>query len=143
MARIRKGDLVEIVAGNERGKRGRVLRVIPDKDRVLVQGINLRWKHLRRSQKAPQGGRVRREASIHASNVMLYDEAGAVRSRVGFAVREGHKVRILRKTGQPAGTASASEKAAPKKTGKAAKPAKKPAKAKAAPAEERSMEEEA
>ena len=110
MARIRKGDMVEVIAGNDRGKRGRVLRMVNDKDRVVVQGINLRWKHLRKSQKSPQGGRMRRETPIQLSNVMLYDEVAQVRSRVGFLVVDGKKVRVLRKTGAVVGVAAPAEK---------------------------------
>lgn len=129
MGRIRKGDMVEILAGNDRGKRGRVLRVIPDKDRIVVQGVNLRWKHMRKSQQMPQGGRMRREMPLHASNVMLFDEAVQQRSRVGYTVQDGKKVRVARKTGAVVGAAPAAEKAE-----KAAKPArkKKAAKKKAA-----------
>ena len=85
MARIRKNDMVEMIAGNDSGVRGRVLRVIPSKSRLVVQGVNLRWKHLRKSQQNPQGGRVRRETPVHISNVMLYDAEAGVRTRVGFA----------------------------------------------------------
>jgi large subunit ribosomal protein L24 len=129
MGRIRKGDMVEVIAGNDRGKRGRVLRVLTERDRVVVEGINLRWKHMRKSQKAPQGGRLRREMPLHRSNVMLYDEAAGVRSRLGSRVVEGKKARVLRKTGQPVGAVAAAtpkEKKAPRK--KAAKKA--PAEAK-------------
>ena len=107
MARIRKDDLVEMIAGNDRGKRGRVLKVIPKKNRVLIQGINLRWKHMRKSQQSPQGGRIRKEIPIHVSNVMLVDEAADVRSRIGSAVKDGKKVRVARKTGNEIGAAPA------------------------------------
>jgi large subunit ribosomal protein L24 len=110
MGRIRKGDLVEVITGNDRGKRGRVLRVIPERDRLVVEGINVRWKHMRKSPKAPQGGRLRREMPLHRSNVMLYDEAAGVRSRLGSRMVEGKKVRVLRKTGQPVGAAAAAPK---------------------------------
>lgn len=120
MARIRKGDMVEVIGGNDRGKRGRVLRVIPDKNRVVVQGVNLRWKHMRKSQQAPQGGRMRREMPIHASNVMIFDETSGARTRVGFRVVDGKKVRIARRTGKeigvPAEKAPAPKKKAKKKT---------------------------
>jgi len=130
MAHIRKGDLVEVIAGNDRGKRGRVLRVIPERDRVLVEGINLRWKHMRKSPKAPQGGRLKRELPIHRSNVMLFDEASGARSRLGSAVVDGKKVRILRTSGKPVGAAPAvKEKKAPAKA-PAKRAAKKPAAAK-------------
>jgi large subunit ribosomal protein L24 len=127
MGRIRKDDMVEVLAGNDRGKRGRVLRVIPDKNRIVVQGVNLRWKHMRKSQQMPQGGRMRREMPLHVSNVMLFDEGAQLRSRVGYKVEDGKKVRVLRKTGAVLGAAPPAEKA--KKTTKK-KAAKKKAEAK-------------
>jgi large subunit ribosomal protein L24 len=127
MGRIRKDDMVEVLAGNDRGKRGRVLRVIPDKNRIVVQGVNLRWKHMRKSQQMPQGGRMRREMPLHVSNVILFDEGAQLRSRVGYKVEDGKKVRVLRKTGAVLGAAPPAEKA--KKTTKK-KAAKKKAEAK-------------
>ncbi len=122
--RIRKGDLVEVISGNDKGTRGKVLRVIPKRNRLVVQGVNLRWKHMRKSQQAPQGGRVRREAAVHFSNVMLYDEGVGRRTRLGSEVVDGKKTRIARVTGKEAGTgAAAKESKSAKKT---------PAKAKAA-----------
>ncbi len=115
MARIRKDDMVEVIAGNDRGKRGRVLKVNPKKERVLIQGINLRWKHMRKSQQSPQGGRIRKEIPIHVSNVMLVDEAADTRTRVGSAVKDGKKVRIALKTGNEVGTAPEATKASGKK----------------------------
>ena len=121
--RIRKGDLVEVISGNDKGTRGKVLRVIPKRNRLVVQGVNLRWKHMRKSQQAPQGGRLRREAAVHSSNVMLYDEGVGRRTRLGSEVVDGKKTRIARVTGKEAGTGVAA---------KEDKAAKKPAKAKAA-----------
>ncbi|MDA1260190.1 MAG: 50S ribosomal protein L24 [Planctomycetota bacterium] len=66
---VKKNDEVLVLAGNDRGKTGRVLKVLPKSNRVLVEGINVRVKHLRRSQASPQGGRVEHEFPIHASNV--------------------------------------------------------------------------
>ena len=70
MQRVMKNDTVEVVAGNDRGKRGRVLRVLPRRDKVLVEGVRYIWRHVRPSQKNPQGGRVQKEALIDASSVM-------------------------------------------------------------------------
>ena len=105
MARIRKDDLVEVIAGNDRGKRGRVLKVNPKKDRVLIQGVNLRWKHMRKSQQSPQGGRIRKEIPIHVSNVMLVDEAADTKTRIRTVVKDGKKVRVSRKSGNEIGAA--------------------------------------
>ena len=121
MALVRKDDMVEVIAGNDRGKRGRVLRVIPDRTRVVVQGVGLRWRHMRKSQKHPQGGRMRREMSIHVSNVMVFDETEGSRTRLGTAVIDGKKRRVNRKTGKRLGEAQG------KKSARAEKPAKKKA----------------
>jgi large subunit ribosomal protein L24 len=125
MPRIRKGDFVEVISGNERGKRGRVLRIIRDKERVVVQGVNLRWKHMRKSQQNPQGGRLRREMPVHLSNVMIYDEEKGARTRVAFEVIDGKKLRIGRRTGTEIGasTAGANKKAKKKASGKKTKEA--------------------
>jgi large subunit ribosomal protein L24 len=127
MARIRKGDMVEVIAGNDKGAHGRVLRLLNDKNRVVVEGVNLRWKHMRKSQQQPQGGRVRREMPIHMSNVMLYDEGAGARTRIGFQGEGNKKVRVSRKTGAEIGAAAAEPKKAKKKAAK-----KKAAKKKAA-----------
>ncbi len=102
---VRRGDMVEAVAGNQRGMRGRVLRALPQQGRVLVEGLNMAWKHIRRSREHPSGGRIQREAPIDASNVMLicqnrdcarYDRP--VRTRT--AMREdGNKLRVCVKCG--------------------------------------------
>jgi large subunit ribosomal protein L24 len=68
---VQKDDQVEVIAGDEKGKRGRVLRAVPEKGHVYVENVNYIWKHLRRSQQHPQGGRLEKEAPIDASNVML------------------------------------------------------------------------
>ncbi|MFQ5845313.1 MAG: 50S ribosomal protein L24 [Planctomycetota bacterium] len=121
MPAIRKGDLVEVISGNDRGKRGRVLRVLPRKHRVVVQGVNLRWKHMRRSRQAPKGGRLRREVPVHVSNVMVYDEGAGRRTRLGTKVVGGKRVRISRVTGQEMGGAAPEKKAAKQKAPKAPK----------------------
>lgn len=104
---VRQGDTVEIVAGNARGARGRVLRTIPQDDRVVVEGINMVWKHVRRSQQNPQGGRMQIEAPIHASNVMLicanrecdrHDRPVRTRTEVAD---DGTKRRVCVKCGAP------------------------------------------
>ena len=70
---VKKGDMVVVIAGNDRGKVGEIQRVQRDSGRVVVAGVNLRWKHRRATQKSPKGERVQEECSIHHSNVMLYD----------------------------------------------------------------------
>ncbi|MEQ8767465.1 MAG: 50S ribosomal protein L24 [Planctomycetota bacterium] len=68
---VKKNDEVMVIAGNERGKTGKVLRVDRKKDHIVVEGVNLRFRHVRRSQQNPQGGRVHRESPIHVSNVKV------------------------------------------------------------------------
>ena len=72
--KVRKGDNVIVIAGNDRGKTGTIQEVLHDRDRVVVEGINLRYKHLKPTQQNPQGERIRVECAIHASDVMYYDE---------------------------------------------------------------------
>jgi large subunit ribosomal protein L24 len=99
LSRIRKGDMVAIVSGDDRGKRGRVLRLVIEKNRVVVEGVNLVYRHLRRSQQHPQGGRVRREAALHISNVMPIDPETNKPTRVGMKVVDGKRVQVARRSG--------------------------------------------
>lgn len=96
MARhIKKGDMVQIIAGVNKGASGRVMRVIPDKDRVLVEGVNLAHKHVRPSQRNPQGGRIRIERPIHISNVQPVNPKSSKGSRVRFSTdTKGTKKRV-------------------------------------------------
>jgi large subunit ribosomal protein L24 len=98
---IRKNDQVIVRAGKDRGKKGRVLSVHPDKNRVVVEGVNLIKRHTRPNpQKNIKGGIVEREAAIHASNVMLLDPDTNEPTRVGKKVlSDGTRVRIGRKSG--------------------------------------------
>ena len=101
MARhIKSGDVVMVVAGADRGRTGRVLRVLTDKNRVVVEGVNRVWKHVRPSQRNPQGGRIQKDAPIHVSNVMVVDSDNRP-TRVGFRRDEdGRSVRIARRSGK-------------------------------------------
>ena len=98
---IRKNDQVIVRAGKDRGKKGRVLSVLPEKNRVVVEGVNLIKRHTRPNpQKNIKGGIVEREAAIHASNVMLLDPDTNEPTRVGKKVlSDGTRVRIGRKSG--------------------------------------------
>ena len=101
IAHVRKGDTVMVVAGKERGKKGKVLRVIPEKGRVVVERINMIKKHQRPTQKVRQGGIIEREGSIHLSNVMLVDPGSDKPTRVGMkALSDGKKVRVARRSGE-------------------------------------------
>lgn len=100
MARhIRKGDMVIVTAGNDRGATGEVLRVIPKEDRVVVQGVNIRVKHLKPTQANPKGGIVRREMPIHSSNVSPVVDGKP--TRVRFEVQpDGTKNRVAVRNGK-------------------------------------------
>ena len=101
IAHVRKGDTVIVVAGKERGKKGKVLRVIPEKGRVVIERINMIKKHQRPTQKVRQGGIIEREGSIHLSNVMLVDPGSDKPTRVGMkALSDGKKVRVARRSGE-------------------------------------------
>ena len=101
IAHVRKGDTVMVVAGKERGKKGKVLRVIPEKGRVVVERLNMIKKHERKSQDNPHGKIVEREGSIHLSNVMLVDPNSDKPTRVGMkALSDGKKVRVARRSGE-------------------------------------------
>ena len=96
---IKKGDTVYVNAGNDKGKTGKVLEVLRDKDRVLVEGVNMVSKHTKPNPKAPQGGIVKQEAGIHISNVNLVDNAGKP-TRIAHKEVDGKKVRIAKTTGE-------------------------------------------
>ncbi len=92
---IKKGDTVEVIAGDNKGSTGRVMKVIPDKKRVVVEGLNLAYKHVRPSQRNPQGGRIRIEQPIHISNVLPVSPKSSRGSRVGFKVaKDGSKKKV-------------------------------------------------
>lgn len=100
-ARVRKDDEVVVIAGREKGRRGKVLSVLPEAQRVVIQGVNVVTKHVKPSRQNPQGGIQKREAPIHLSNVMLVDPESNEPTRVRFKILEsGRKVRIAVKSGQ-------------------------------------------
>jgi large subunit ribosomal protein L24 len=99
---ILKGDRVRVIRGNFRDMEGSVLRVIRAEDRVVVEGVNMRKRHERPSQKNPEGGIMTFEAPIHISNVMLIDPTAETASRVRSRIEaDGTKERIAVKTGNP------------------------------------------
>ena len=100
--KIMKGDRVRVIRGNYRDMEGSVLEVIPGKDRVRVEGVNMRKRHTRPSQNDPDGGIISFEAPIHISNVMLVDTGSDSASRVRMRVEaDGTKERIAVKSGNP------------------------------------------
>ena len=97
--KIKKGDTVYVNAGNDKGKTGKVLEVLRDKDRVIVEGVNMVSKHTKPNPKNPQGGIVKQEAGIHISNVNLVDANGKA-TKVAHKEVDGKKVRIAKTTGE-------------------------------------------
>ncbi|MDD4237549.1 MAG: 50S ribosomal protein L24 [Desulfotomaculaceae bacterium] len=98
---VRKGDTVLVVTGKNNGKKGKVLSVIPDRSRIIVEGVNVVKRHSRPTQRLPQGGIVEKEATIHSSNVMLYCGKCNSSTRVGKKVLDdGEKVRVCKKCGE-------------------------------------------
>ena len=99
-AKIKKGDDVIVLAGKDKGRKGKVLRVFPTESRVLVQGINVVQRHTRPSQTNPQGGIVNKEAPIYVSNVACVDPKNGKATRVGFRTEGDKKVRFAKKSGE-------------------------------------------
>ena len=101
---VKKGDTVEVIAGDDKGKTGQVLRVYPEAHKVLVQGINRVYRHLRPSRQHPQGGRIQKEMPLDISNVLPVDPKTRQPTRVAFRARDdGAKHRVARKSGESLG----------------------------------------
>ena len=99
-ARIRKGDKVFVISGKDKGKTGKVMRILREEDRVVVEGINLVKRHTRPTPRSPSGGILEREQPIHASKVMPVDPSSGKGTRVRFKTLEnGKKIRIAAKSG--------------------------------------------
>lgn len=103
-AKIKKGDYVQMISGslkNGKGKKGEVLRVFPNENRVLVAGLNMVKRHVRPSQAEPEGGVKTFEAPIHISNVAHLDPKDGKPTRVGFkTLKDGKKVRVAKRSGE-------------------------------------------
>jgi large subunit ribosomal protein L24 len=99
-ARIRKDDTVIVIAGKDKGRSGRVLKVIPAEERVVVEGVNMVKRHTKPDIAHPQGGVIAKEAPLHISNVALRDPKTGKPTRVGFKVNDkGRKVRVAKGSG--------------------------------------------
>ncbi|MFA7471357.1 MAG: 50S ribosomal protein L24 [Spirosomataceae bacterium] len=97
---VRTGDTVKVIAGNSKGKTGKIIAVLTDKDRVVVEGVNLVTKHLKPNAKNPQGSIEKKEAGIHISNVQLIDPKTGEPTRIGRKPNaEGKLQRYSKKTG--------------------------------------------
>ena len=97
---IKKGDTVYVNAGNDKGKTGKVLSVVPSKDRAIVEGINMVSKHTKPNSKQPQGGIIKQEAGIHISNLNLIDPKSGKPTRVGYKLDGDKKIRYAKKSGE-------------------------------------------
>jgi large subunit ribosomal protein L24 len=104
--KIHKNDMVMVIAGNARGKTGKVLKVYPERERIIVEGVNIIKRHSKPNQRNPQGGIVQREAPIHVSNVMLLDPKNNQITRVGTRVVKDdttgkkRRMRVAKATGE-------------------------------------------
>lgn len=98
-AKIKKGDRVVVLTGKDKGRQGAVLKVFPQEQRVLVEGLNIVQRHTRPTQFDPQGGIKNKEAPLHVSNVAIVDSKGKA-TRVGFRVEGDKKVRFAKTTGE-------------------------------------------
>ncbi len=100
--KLKKGDLVKVLAGNSRGREGKILDIDTDKYRAFVEGVNIIHRHTKPNQKNSKGGIIKKEASVHISNLMLIDPNGGTPTRVGRAIDEktGRLVRISKKSGE-------------------------------------------
>ncbi|MEJ7693456.1 MULTISPECIES: 50S ribosomal protein L24 [Daejeonella] len=99
--KIRKGDLVQVTAGDSKGKQGKVLEVVLATNRVIVEGANMVSKHTKPNAATPNGGIVKKEASLHVSNVMVVDAKSGKPSRIGKQKNaDGKSIRIAKKSGE-------------------------------------------
>ncbi|MBF1050941.1 MAG: 50S ribosomal protein L24 [Peptostreptococcaceae bacterium] len=98
--KIKSGDTVIVIAGKDKGKKGKVLEAYPTKLRVLVEGVNIATKSEKPNKNNPQGGIVKKEMPIHVSNVMYYDAKSGKGTRLGYKIVDGKKVRIAKKSGE-------------------------------------------
>lgn len=97
--KMKKGDLVEVIAGKDKGKQGKILQLVTKDHRVLVEGVNRVKRHTKPSQKNPQGGIIEKEAAIHWSNVMLVDPKTGKGGRIKVVAKGDKKTRVFKKSG--------------------------------------------
>lgn len=98
--KIKSGDLVKVIAGDHKGSEGKVLKVDREKNKAIVEGINMVSKHTKPSAKNPQGGIIKKEAPIHISNIALIDPKSKKATKVGIKVEGDKKVRFSKKSNQ-------------------------------------------
>lgn len=96
--KIKSGDTVRVTTGKDKGKEGKVVKVLREANKVVVEGLNMVTKHVKPNASNPQGGIQKKEAPIHVSNVALVDPATKEITKVGFKIENGKKVRVSKKT---------------------------------------------
>ena len=96
---VKKGDTVIVISGNDKGKTGKILKVLVKENRVVVEGVNVVSRHTKPSNANPDGGIIKKEAPIHASNVQVLDPKTNEPTKVGHQFVEGKKVRFAKKSG--------------------------------------------
>lgn len=99
---LKKSDLVVVISGRDKGKKGKIQKFLPEKGRALVEKLNLVKRHAKPTKENPQGGIVDKEASIHVSNLMFYCDACGKGVRLGASQKDKKKIRICRKCGKEA-----------------------------------------
>ena len=97
--KIKTGDTVRVIAGDHKGSEGKVIKVLIDKNKAIVEGVNMVKKHMKPSAQSPQGGIVEKEASIQISNLSLLTSKGET-TRVGYKIEDGKKVRFSKKSNE-------------------------------------------
>lgn len=98
--KIKSGDTVRVITGDHKGSEGKILRIDREKNKAIVEGVNLVSKHEKPSAKNPQGGIVKKEALIHISNLSLIDSKSGETTRVGYEIKDGKKVRVSKKSNE-------------------------------------------
>ena len=98
--KIKSGDIVRVIAGDHKGSEGKIVRVLREKNKAIVEGVNMVSKHTKPSAKSPQGGIVKKEAPIHVSNLSLIDPKSKEATKVGFKQEGDKKVRFSKKSNQ-------------------------------------------
>lgn len=97
--KLRKGDTVKVLSGNDKGKTGEVLEVIPKTQKIIVKGINIRKKHIKPRKQGEEGGIIPSEFSIHSSKVAIVCPKCGKATRIGYSVEKDEKVRVCKKCG--------------------------------------------
>lgn len=97
--KIKKGDTVKVISGNDKGKTGEVLEVIPKIQKIIVKGVNIRKKHTKPRKQGEEGGIISSEYSIHSSKVQVVCPKCGKATRVGYSVEKDEKVRVCKKCG--------------------------------------------